>query len=114
MSLGDTLEQIAAGKGGNASRPVGGRLSSAGCRPWPNGVIRGIANRLAAPVLTVAGEFGEDLAAYPRTNFEGDYQRWNAATAALAARQLPPKWRIDEAVVARGLREWTGPDAGRG
>jgi len=54
--------------------------------------------------------YGDDLARYPQTNLEGDYQRWNAATAALVARQLPPRWRLTEEAVARGLRhaDWPG------
>ena len=54
--------------------------------------------------------FGEDVARYPATNLEGDYQRWNAATATLAARALAPRWRITEEFIAQGLRhvDWPG------
>ena len=54
--------------------------------------------------------FGEDLAGYPETNLEGDYQRWNAATAMLVARTLDSRWRITDAAVAEGLRhvDWPG------
>jgi dihydrofolate synthase/folylpolyglutamate synthase len=50
------------------------------------------------------------LERYPRTNLEGDYQRWNAATTTLAARALPAAWRIAPAIVDRGLMQvdWPG------
>ena len=106
--LGESIEQIAAEKAGiiKPGRPVVlGRLPAAAER-----VAREAARLLGAPVFTVAEAFGEDLARYPETNFEGDYQRWNAATAALAARQLSAAWRITDAVVARGLAQvdWPG------
>jgi dihydrofolate synthase/folylpolyglutamate synthase len=73
-------------------------------------VIRAIALEKAARVVSVAGEFGGDLARYPQTNLEGGYQRGNAATAALVARLLPGRWRMTPEVVARGLAEvnWPG------
>ena len=63
-----------------------------------------------APLRSVAEEFGERLEDYPATNLEGDYQRWNAATATLAARALPAKWRVTDAAIAQGLRhvDWPG------
>jgi dihydrofolate synthase/folylpolyglutamate synthase len=44
------------------------------------------------------------------TNLEGDYQRWNAATAVLAARLLPVKLRPDDVAITRGLADvnWPG------
>jgi dihydrofolate synthase/folylpolyglutamate synthase len=41
---------------------------------------------------------------------EGDYQRWNAATATLAVRCLPARWRPAEAIIVRGLQNahWPG------
>jgi dihydrofolate synthase / folylpolyglutamate synthase len=61
-------------------------------------------------VLSVADSFGEDLAHYPTTNLEGDYQRWNAATATLVARTLGTRWKITDEVIARGLThvDWPG------
>jgi dihydrofolate synthase / folylpolyglutamate synthase len=61
-------------------------------------------------VYSIIEEFGEDLAAYPTTNLEGDYQRWNAATATLVARALPASWGLADAVLARGLHAvgWPG------
>ncbi len=106
--LGDTLEKIAAEKAGiiKPGRPVVlGRVP-----PAAEATIRAIAAQRGAPVISVVGEFGEALERYPHTNLEGDYQRWNAATATLAARALPAKWKISDAAIARGLAhvDWPG------
>lgn len=106
--LGDTLEQIAAEKSG-IIKP--GRPLIMGLVPGrAERVIRERAAALGAPVHSVAAEFGEDLERYPHTNLEGDYQRWNAATAALAARVLPARWRITPEIIAAGLHhvDWPG------
>lgn len=106
--LGDTLEKIAAEKAGiiKPERPVVlGRMPVAAERE-----IRRLAAERGSRVITVAENFGDDLARYPHTNLEGDYQRWNAATATLAARALAPRWKITEAAIARGLThvDWPG------
>jgi dihydrofolate synthase / folylpolyglutamate synthase len=106
--LGDTIEKIAAEKAGiiKPGRPVViGRLPPAAER-----VVRAVATARAAAVRSVAEEFGNDLARYPETNLEGDYQRWNAATAMLVARVLAAKWQITDEHIARGLCavEWAG------
>ncbi len=106
--LGDTEAQIAAEKAGiiKPGRPVViGRMPAAA-----EAVIRAIAAARQAPVVSVAAEYGDDLAAYPPTNLEGDYQRWNAATAALVARALPADWGVGEAAIAAGLLQvdWPG------
>jgi dihydrofolate synthase/folylpolyglutamate synthase len=106
--LGDTPEKIAAEKAGiiKLGRPVIiGRLPAGAER-----VIRGIAAERNAPVISVVEEFGDELARYPATNLEGDYQRWNAATATLIARQMGPRWRLTDEVIARGLGQvdWAG------
>jgi dihydrofolate synthase/folylpolyglutamate synthase len=106
--LGDTFEKIAAEKAGiiKPGRPVViGRMPPAAER-----TIRKIAAERGSPLVSVAEEFGGDLECYPATNLEGDYQRWNAATATLAARLLPPSWKLTDGVVARGLRavDWPG------
>jgi dihydrofolate synthase/folylpolyglutamate synthase len=106
--LGGTLEKIAAEKAGivKPGRPVVlGRVPTAA-----EAVIRTAAARHGAPMRSVAEEFGDDLARYPQTNLAGDYQRWNAATATLAARLLPARWRLDDATIARGLQQvvWPG------
>ena len=106
--LGDTIEQVAAEKAGiiKARRPVVlGRLPAAAER-----VIRAVAAERAAPVISVAAEWGEDVARYPRTNLEGDYQRGNAATAVSVARLFPAHWRLTEDTIARGLAQvdWPG------
>ncbi len=106
--LGERLEQIAAEKSGiiKAGRPVVmGRVP-----PEAEATIRRIAAERGSRLTSVAEHFGEDLAGYPPTNLEGDYQRWNAATATLAARELGARWRIDEAAITRGLTQvdWPG------
>ncbi|MBL9216563.1 MAG: bifunctional folylpolyglutamate synthase/dihydrofolate synthase [Opitutaceae bacterium] len=106
--LGDTFAQIAREKAGiiKPGRPVVmGRLP-----PPAEQVVREVAAAAGAPVISVREAFGEDTAQYPHTNLEGDYQRWNAATATLAARQLPARWRLDQAAIDRGLLrvDWPG------
>jgi dihydrofolate synthase/folylpolyglutamate synthase len=73
-------------------------------------VIRAVAATQGAPVHAVRESFGEDVSAYPATNLEGDYQRWNAGTATLAARLLPDTIRPDAAAITRGLAgvNWPG------
>ncbi len=106
--LGDRIELIAAEKAGiiKRGRPVViGRMPAAAEQ-----VIRDIAARLEAPLTSVRDVFGEDVHAYPETNLEGEYQRWNAATATLVARRLDTRWRLTSAVIAEGLRhaDWPG------
>jgi dihydrofolate synthase/folylpolyglutamate synthase len=106
--LGNQLEQIAAEKAGiiKPGRPlVLGRVPAVA-----EEVIRAIAAERGAPVRSVREEFGEEIGRYPCTNLEGDYQRWNAATATLAARLLPPVWRLTDEAVAQGLlrTNWPG------
>jgi dihydrofolate synthase/folylpolyglutamate synthase len=106
--LGGDLAKIASEKGGiiKSGRPVViGRMPAVAER-----VLRQIAAERAAPLISVAAEFGEDVARYPATNLEGDYQRWNAATATLAVRALAARWRITEVAIAEGLRQvdWPG------
>jgi len=106
--LGDTLEKIAAEKAGiiKPGKPVVmGRLP-----PEAEGVIRRVATQQGAPVFSVREVFGEEIANYPKTAFEGDYQRWNAATAVLVARCMDPRWALSEEIVTRGLvsASWPG------
>jgi dihydrofolate synthase / folylpolyglutamate synthase len=106
--LGHELEQIAAEKAGiiKPGRPlVLGRVP-----PEAERVIRTMAAERGAPVHSVRAEFGEAVDCYPHTNLEGDYQRWNAATATLAARLLPAAAGATDAVIARGLlhTNWPG------
>ncbi len=105
--LGSELGQIAAEKAGiiKPGRPVVlGRLPEEA-----ESVIRRIAGERNAPVSSVREEFGEAIEGYPQTNLEGDYQRWNAATATLAARLLPPRWRLTDDAIAHGLRHTSWP-----
>lgn len=106
--LGDSLGQIAAEKAGiiKPGRPlVVGRVPREA-----EAVIARIAAERGAPVRWVRQVYGEDLAAYPRTSLEGDYQRWNAATATLAAEALDARWRLSPEVVHAGLAavDWPG------
>ncbi len=106
--LGDTLAQIAFEKAGiiKPGRPVVvGRMPAEAFA-----VIERVAAERGAPLWSVEREFGPDIAQYPTTNLEGDYQRWNAATAALVARLLPERWRVTSEAVARGLQtvRWPG------
>jgi len=106
--LGNTLAEIAAEKAGiiKEGKPVViGRLPAEA-----EVVIRRVAVERGATVYSVREEFGEELAAYPTTAFEGDYQRWNAATAVLVTRCLNARWKLTQDVVARGLNtaRWPG------
>jgi len=114
--LGHSLAEIAAEKAGIIKPGVPvviGRLPSVA-----EGIVRARATELGAPVHSVLEVFGEgegreSLELYPQTNLEGDYQRWNAATAALAVRVLMetnPRWRLTEERIAEGLAhvDWPG------
>jgi len=106
--LGDTLEKIAAEKAGiiKPGRPVViGRVPAEA-----EVVIRRVAAECGAAIHSVREVFGEGLASYPTTAFEGEYQRWNAATATLVARCMDEKWKLTPEVVSRGLHavRWPG------
>lgn len=106
--LGDNVAKIAREKAGiiKAGRPVViGRLPAEAEQ-----VVREVARSRHSPLHSVREVFGENLADYPATNLEGDYQRWNAATATLAVRLLGGALRSDEAAIARGLAsvDWPG------
>jgi len=106
--LGHTPALIAAEKAGivKPGRPVVmGRLP-----PEAEAVVRAVARERGSALRSVRELFGSDLAGYPHTNLEGDYQRWNAATATLLARELPASWGVTEDAVRRGLSrvQWPG------
>jgi len=121
--LGHSLTEIAAEKAGVIKPGVPvviGRLPSEA-----EAVVRVRAAELGAPVHSVREVYGEgergaaeekareDWRDYPQTNLEGDYQRWNAATAALAARVLTaktPRWKLTPECIAEGLArvDWPG------
>ncbi len=106
--LGNTIAEIAAEKAGilKDGRPVVMGRVPAGAEA----VIRRVAAERGAAVHSVREIFGEELAGYPTTAFEGDYQRWNAATAVLVARCMGERWKLTPEVVARGLHaaRWPG------
>ncbi len=106
--LGDTVEKIAAEKAGIIKPGVPvvmGRLPAGA-----ESVVRAIAAERGAPLRSVREEFGEDVSRYPRAALEGDYQRFNAATATLAARVVAGRFGISEAHIAAGLADvaWPG------
>ena len=106
--LGPTLAAIAHEKAGivKAGRPVViGRLPAEA-----EAVVRDVAAERGAPVIAAAEEFRGEPDRRPQTNLAGDYQRWNAAVAALAARLLPARWRLSDEIIARGLAQvdWPG------
>jgi dihydrofolate synthase/folylpolyglutamate synthase len=72
--------------------------------------VRGVAASRGARVVSVREEFGDDIARYPRPNLEGDYQRWNAATATLAAGLLQEKFGVMRESIEVGLKavDWPG------
>lgn len=99
--LGSTFAEIAGEKAGiiKSGRP----LVLGHVPPEAETVIRRVAVNRDARVLSVAREFGDGAAAYPRTNLQGDYQRWNAGAATLAARALAPRWGVTDDVIERAL-----------
>ncbi len=108
--LGDTLEKIAAEKAGIIKPGVPvvmGRLPAEA-----EAVVRAIAAERGARLHSVREIFGDDAANYPRAALEGDYQRFNAATATLVARALAESGRFGlvEGHIARGLAtvSWPG------
>jgi dihydrofolate synthase/folylpolyglutamate synthase len=106
--LGDTLEKIAGEKAGVIKPGVPvvlGRLPEEA-----ESTIRRVAAARGARVISVREEYGEEVGRYPHTNLEGDYQRWNAATATLAAQALGTRWRISTEAIDRGLAQvdWPG------
>jgi dihydrofolate synthase/folylpolyglutamate synthase len=106
-ALGDSLEKIACTKGGiiKPGRPVViGRVPPAAER-----VLRQLAADRGSQVFSVREHYGDALSSYPATSLEGDYQRWNAATATLAARCLPPRWKLDDALISRALGKVSWP-----
>ena len=106
--LGDTIEQIAAEKAGiiKPGKPVVIGLLPAEAEA----VIRRVAAEQGSRVYSVRELFGADIANYPITGLEGDYQRVNAAVAVLVTRCLDARWRMTPEVVQRGLAtvRWPG------
>ena len=106
--LGNTFEAIAAEKAG-IIKP--GRLVVIGRMPLgAETTLRRVATSMGARLVSVREEYGDDVDRYPKSNLEGDYQRWNAATATLAARLLPKGFGISEKTIESGLGavDWPG------
>lgn len=106
--LGNTLAAIAREKAGIIKPGVPvviGRLPAEA-----EAVIREVAQAQQAPLYSVREEFGEAGERYPTTNLEGEYQRWNAATATLAARLVRRPGLVPTEAVSRGLQavNWPG------
>ena len=105
--LGETLAAIAGEKAGIIKPGVPvvmGRLPAEA-----EAVVRRVAADRGAPLTAVRDVFGEDLATYPRSALEGDYQRLNAATATLAARAVAARYGLTEAHIAEGLARVSWP-----
>lgn len=105
--LGNSIAGIAREKAGiiKEGRPVViGRLPTEA-----EEAVRAVAAQRHAPVHSVREAFGQELAAYPVTNLEGDYQRWNAATATLAARVLAGRFGLTGEMITAGLQQVSWP-----
>lgn len=105
--LGDSLAAIAMEKAGIVKPGVPvvmGRMPAEA-----EAVVRAIAAERGAPLCSVREVFGDELSAYPRAVLEGDYQRHNAATATLVARQIAARFGITERHIAQGLANVSWP-----
>ncbi len=106
--LGHTLELIAAEKGGiiKEGKPVVlGHIPDCA-----EAVLRKIARERNAEVRSIHERFGSEPKRCPSTNLEGDYQRWNAATATLVVETLNEQVpvRMEEVGPALGDVSWPG------
>lgn len=105
--LGDTLGAIAREKAGIIKQGVPVVM---GCLPAEaETVVRAVAAERGAPLVSVREEFGEDVATYPGTVLEGDFQRRNAATATLAARVVAGRLGLAQTHIDAGLANVSWP-----
>jgi dihydrofolate synthase/folylpolyglutamate synthase len=106
--LGDSLEQIAFEKAGiiKPGKPVVMGLLPAEAER----VVERVARERGCPLHKVSEAFGADEGHLPVTSLPGDYQRRNAATAALAARVIGDSLGISEKHIRQGLMHvnWAG------
>lgn len=106
--LGDTLEKIASEKAGiiKPGKPVVMGLLPVEAER----VIEATAKERGCTLFKVSEAFGTDEYRFPVTSLPGDYQRRNAATAALAARVLADEYGISEDHIRDGLLNvnWAG------
>ncbi|HVU19019.1 MAG TPA: folylpolyglutamate synthase/dihydrofolate synthase family protein [Candidatus Didemnitutus sp.] len=105
--LGDSLTKIAAEKAGIIKEGIPVVLGRVPLEA--EDILRQIAAERRAAVHSVREIFGESIAAYPETNLEGDYQRWNAGTAVVAARLLRDRFRLTEEGIAGALKQTSWP-----
>lgn len=105
--LGDTLAAIAGEKAGIIKSGI--PVVMGHVPPEAAAVIRRTAVNRNARVLSVAAEWDGETS-HPRTNLSGDYQRWNAGAATLAARAVAARWGLTEATIAAALQQvnWPG------
>lgn len=106
--LGHTFAEIAREKAGIIKPGVPvvmGRLPAEA-----EAVVRAVAAERGAPLTSVREVYGDDVVSYPRSALEGDYQRFNAATATLVARAVAAKFNLTEAHITAGLAgvSWPG------
>ncbi len=106
--LGHTLAAIAGEKAGIIKPGVPvvmGRLPAEA-----EAVVRAVAAERGAPLTSVREVYGDDVVRYPRSALEGDYQRFNAATATLVARAAAARFGLTGAHIAAGLAgvSWPG------
>lgn len=106
--LGDSIEAIAAEKAGiiKAGKPVViGHLPAEA-----EAVVRGVAGQRGCMVYSIRERFGDDLDSLPKTSLPGDYQRYNAATAALAVEVLSGQLPVEASLVRQALMDvnWAG------
>lgn len=106
--LGDTLEAIAGEKAGiiKPGKPV-----VTGWLPEEaQAVMERVAGAAGSPLIRVAASLEAWDEACPETSLPGEYQRRNAATALVTARQLRDRFALGDAVIEEGLRtvSWAG------
>lgn len=102
--LGDTLAAIAGEKAGiiKPGKPVlMGRLPTEA-----EAVIRQVAQRRGSTLYELTDRF-PDVASLPKTNLEGEFQRWNAALAVYASEILQERFPI-QSLQALLQVQWTG------
>ena len=105
--LGHTVAAIATEKAGIIKPGVPVVM---GCLPpEAEAVVRAVAAERGALLTSVREVFGADVAAYPPTSLEGNYQRLNAANATLVARTVAGRFGLTPAHISAGLTNVSWP-----